>query len=88
MFSNTSHRWFTLTCKLLPVISLPKKIFCVLPQRSILGLLSLLSYTNDMPESLNFCIASMYANDTEMYASKTNVRQLYYICAANVHVCT
>ena len=50
-------------------ISSPKKTVCGIPQGSILGPLLFLLYINDMPKSLKFCTPSMYADDTEMYAS-------------------
>ena len=50
-------------------ISSPKNISCGIPQSSILGPLLFLLYINDMPKSLKYVTPSIYAADTEIYAS-------------------
>ena len=69
-------------------VSSPKKIVCRIPQGSILGPLLFLLYINYMPESLKFCIPSMYADDTEIYASTKDCDELVNIINCdleNVH---
>ena len=69
-FVGTELEWFRayLTnreqqCTVNGQISSPKKIVCGILQSSILEPLLFLLYINDMPESLKFCIPSMYADD-------------------------
>ena len=57
-------------------ISSPKNIICGIPQRSILGPLLFLLYINDMPKSLKYVTPSMYADDTEIYASSKHCDEL------------
>ena len=66
-------------CTINGVTSSPKKIVCGIPQGSILGPLLFLLHINDMPESLNFCIPFMYADDTKIYASAKNSDELVNI---------
>ena len=50
-------------------MSSPKKIIGGVPQGSILGPLLFLSYVSDLSECLKNTIPSLYADDTEIYAS-------------------
>ena len=96
-FVGTELEWFRsyLTnreqqCTVKGQISSPKKIVCGISQGSILGPLLFLLYINDMPESLKFCIPSMYADDTEICASAKDCDELVNIINCdleNVHKC-
>ena len=59
-------------CMINGKLSSPKTITCGGPQGSILGPLLFLLYINDMPESLNYSTPSLYADDTEIFASSND----------------
>ena len=74
--SGTQLKWFESylsnreqQCMVSGQISPPKNISCGIPQGSILGPLLFLLYINDMPKSLKYVTPSMYADDTEIFAS-------------------
>ena len=51
------------------------------PQGSCLGPLLFLVFCNDLPLNLTFCKAILFADDTTIYASHTNLRYLQWcIC--------
>ena len=53
-------------------LSSPETITCEVPQGSSLSPLLFLLCINDMPESLNYSTPSLYADDTEIYASSND----------------
>ena len=81
--SGTQLKWFESylsnreqQCMVNGQISSPKNISCGIPQGSILGLLLFLLYINDMPKFLKYVTPSMYADDTEIYASSKHGDEL------------
>ena len=81
--SDTQLKWFESylinreqQCMVNGQISSPKNITCGIPQGSILGPLLFLLYINDMPKSLKYVTPSMYADDTEIYASSKHGDEL------------
>ena len=58
------------------IISNPKTTMYGIPQGSILGPLLFLLHINDMPDSLSHSVPSLYADDTEIYASSDNCADL------------
>jgi hypothetical protein len=54
----------------------PKNITCRVPQGCIKGPLLFLLYINEMPDSLSYSVSSLYADDTEIYASSNNCDDL------------
>ena len=56
--------------------SLFKEILCGVPQGSILGPLLFLIYINDLPNALESSFPIMYADDTNIFHSGTNITEI------------
>ena len=81
--TGTQLKWFesylnnrVQQCLINGQLSSPKTIICGVPQGSIMGPLLFLLYINDMPDSLSYSVSSLYADDTEIYASSNNCDDL------------
>ena len=60
-------------CSVNGVLSGSKTVMCGIPQGSILGPLLFLIYINELPGSLEFSFARMFADDTTLTASGESV---------------
>ena len=54
-----------------------KTIRCGVPQGSVLGPLLFIIYTNDLPDILQMSTSILFADDTTIYQSSTNIPDLY-----------
>ena len=70
--TNRNHYVSYQNCK-----SEPMQIHCGVPQGSVLGPLLFLIYVNDLPECLKSADAIMFADDTTIYKSSKNIRDIY-----------
>ena len=57
-------------------ISELRPITCGVPQGSVLGILMFIIYTNDLPNSMKHSKRILFADDTTVYHSSTNLREL------------
>ena len=57
--------------------STTKNVTCGVPQGSVLGPLLFIIYTNDLPNSLNYTHAILFADDTTIYTKSDNIKTLY-----------
>ena len=50
-----------------------------MPQGKLLGLLLLLLYVNDLPNSSNLLVPIMFADDTSLFSEHSNINTLFKI---------
>jgi hypothetical protein len=60
-------------CSVNGILSRKKIVTCGIPQGSILGPLLFLIYINDLPNSLEYSSAPMFADDTTLTASGKSI---------------
>ena len=84
-FSGAAVTWFrsylserTQVTRVNDAISSAKSVPVGVPQGSVLGPLLFLIYVNDLPSSVTICRVAMYADDTVLYFSSANLRELEY----------
>ena len=70
------HKQFTLYNG---VESERQDLFCGVPQGSVLGPLLFVIYINDLPNSLKATSAIMFADDSTIYKSHSNLRELFSV---------
>ena len=81
--SNSAISWFRdyltgrVQCtKVNNVLSDPGDVTCGVPQGSILGPLMFILYMNDIKQVLTYCKISLYADDTVIWVSGTDVHEI------------
>ena len=70
------------------VKSQPKFINFGIPQGSVLGPLLFIIYTNDLPDCINRATTILFADDTTIYKSSTNLKSLYDSMSQNLTILT
>jgi len=66
--------------------SVMMKVDCGVPQGSVLGPLLFIIYTNDLPNILDKLSCIMFADDTTLYTSSSNIDDLYKVVNTEINL--
>jgi hypothetical protein len=65
-------------------ISDKNSVTCGVPQGSVLGILLLIIYTNDLPNSMKHSKCILFADNTTVYHSSNNIKGLIKLIEENL----